>query len=103
MNDANFDDMTLDLINEFLERLVKLEDDMDRIMAILRGDIIEGIAAALDGIHLLTATLPDYMPELAEPLRSIHDMNEIARSKLRSSEVFEWAEVATEEEEPKKE
>ncbi len=79
------------------ERVGELESDIGRLMMILRGDIVEGIAVALDDMHALMGILPRHVPSLADELRTVHDMNESARSALRSSKVFEW-ESPTEEE-----
>ncbi|MDD1721780.1 MAG: hypothetical protein LUP95_07335 [Euryarchaeota archaeon] len=67
-----------------------LHADIDRLMMILRADIIEGVAVALDDIQALIRVLPDHVPSLAEALRPTQEMNEAARSALESGEVFEW-------------
>ncbi len=79
------------------ERVEDLEADIGNLMQILRGDIIEGIAVALDDIQALLDILPHHVPSLANKLQPIHDINESARSALRSSEVFEWKSPSEEE------
>ncbi|MGZ4903792.1 MAG: hypothetical protein ACXVIG_04425 [Halobacteriota archaeon] len=88
-------------IKELEKRVEDLEVDIGNLMMILRQDVIEGIAVALDDIQALLGILPHHVPSLADELQPIHDMNESARSVLRSSEVFEW-EAPSEEELGKK-
>lgn len=90
-------DDTTQRIKALEDRVEDLEADIGSLMMILRGDIIEGIAVALDDIQALLGLLPQYVPSLADELQPIHDMNESARSALRSSEVFEWKSPSEEE------
>jgi hypothetical protein len=77
-------------INALEEQVEDLQADIGRLMVILRADIVEGIAIALDDIQALTRILADSTPSLSDALRPVHDTNESARSALRSSEVFKW-------------
>lgn len=77
-------------INALEEQVEDLQADIGRLMMILRADIIESIAIALDDVQALTRILADGIPSLADPLQPVHDTNESARSALRSSEVFKW-------------
>jgi|GEM_PF-6517932 len=78
-------------INALEEQVEDLQADIGRLMMILRADISEGIAIALDDIQALTRILADSIPSLADALQPVHDTNESARSAFRSSEVFKWA------------
>ncbi len=82
----------------FEERIEELEANVEGVIAILRSDIVESIAASLDDIRALTAILPGHMPHLAEALRPVHDINESARSALRRSEVFERSDLDVDDE-----
>ncbi len=84
-------------INELEERIEGLETDIGNLMQILHGDIIEGIAVALDDIQALLDLLPRHVPSLAGELQPVHEINESARAALRSSEVFEWKSPSEEE------
>ncbi len=83
-------DDTTKRIKALEEQVDDLNADIGRLMMILRADIIEGLAVALDDIHALTGILPDHVPSLAEALRPVQETNDAARSALESSEVFEW-------------
>jgi len=72
------------------EQLEDLQADIGRLMMILRADVIEGIAIALDDMQALTGILANNVPSLADPLQPVRETNESARSALRSSEVFKW-------------
>ncbi len=88
---------TTQRIQALEERVDDLESDIGNLMQILRGDIIEGIAVALDDIQALLGILSHHVPSLADDLQTIHDMNESARSALKSSEVFGWKSPSEEE------
>ncbi len=77
-------------INALEEQVEDLQADVGRLMMLLRADISEGIAIALDDIQALTRILADNIPSLADALQPVHDTNESARSALQSSEVFKW-------------
>ncbi|MGZ4913052.1 MAG: hypothetical protein ACXVI3_05795, partial [Halobacteriota archaeon] len=72
------------------EQVEDLQADIGRLMVILRADVIEGIAIALDDMQALTGILANNIPSLVDALQPVHDTNESARSALRSSEVFKW-------------
>ncbi len=82
----------------FEERIEELEANVEGVIAILRSDIVESIAASLDDIRALTGILPGHMPQLAEALRPVHDTNESARSALRRSKVFERSDLDVDDE-----
>jgi len=83
------DDIT-QRITALEEQVEDLQADIGRLMMILRADVIEGIAIALDDMQALTGILANNIPSLADVLQPVHDTNESARSALRSSEVFKW-------------
>ncbi|MGZ4904816.1 MAG: hypothetical protein ACXVIG_07080 [Halobacteriota archaeon] len=83
------DDVT-QRITALEEQVEDLQADIGRLMMILRSDVIEGVAIALDDIQALMGVLAHNVPSIADALQPVHDTNDSARSALQSSEVFKW-------------